>query len=151
MEDDAAMSTAMNLEPQSWIWTKECTFPSDMETAHNLIAEVMRKLRSDQWNDKDAFAVELALEETLTNAVKHGNDSDSSKMVRFDCKLGKDTLYVRIEDEGIGFDPSTLEDPREPANLLVESGRGVLLIKHFATKVEWNDRGNVIEFEKKRS
>lgn len=144
-------NAAMNLEPQSWTWTKECTFPSDMGTAHDLIGEVMERVRSEQWNDKDAFAIELALEESLVNAVNHGNDSDSSKIVRFDCKLNKNTIYVRVEDEGIGFDPNALADPREPANLLVESGRGVLLIKHFATKVEWNERGNVIEFEKNRS
>ena len=141
----------MNLEPQAWTWTRECTFPSDMETAHDLIGEVIGEVRSEQWNDKDIFAVELVLEESLANAVKHGNDSDPSKMVRFDCKLNRNTIYVRVEDEGSGFDPNALEDPRKPDNRLIESGRGVLLIKHFATKVKWNDRGNVVEFEKKRS
>jgi len=147
MDDHAAM----NLEPPYWTWTKECTFPSDMGTAHSLIEEVVGRVRSEQWNDKDTFAVELVLEESLANAVKHGNGSDSSKMVRFDCKLSRDKIYGRVEDEGSGFDPNTLEDPREPANQMVESGRGVLLIKHFATKVAWNERGNVVEFEKDRS
>jgi serine/threonine-protein kinase RsbW len=122
-----------------------------MGTAHSLIGEVMAVVRPEQWNDKDLFALELALEETLTNAVKHGNDSDPTKMVRFDCKVNSNRVYVRVEDEGIGFNPDTLADPREPENQLVESGRGVLLIKHFATRVKWNDRGNVIEFEKDRS
>jgi len=111
----------------------------------------MERVRTGQWNDKDLFAIELALEETLTNAIKHGNDSDASKKVRFDCKLSHDRIYVRIEDEGAGFNPDTLADPREPKNQMVESGRGVLLIKHFATRVQWSGRGNVIEFEKDRS
>jgi serine/threonine-protein kinase RsbW len=122
-----------------------------MGTAHNLIEEVVGKVRSDQWNDKDIFALELSLEETLMNAVKHGNKSDPSKTVRFECKLNEDMVYVRVEDEGEGFDPHSLADPREPDNQTVVSGRGVLLIQHFATKVEWNDRGNVIEFVKERS
>jgi len=141
----------MNQESQSWTWTREHTFPSDMETAHNLIGEVMGAMRSDQWSEKDIFALELILEESITNAVKHGNRSDPSKKVRFDCKLSRDKIYVRVEDEGTGFNPGALADPREPANLMVTSGRGVLLITHFATKVTWNDRGNVIEFEKDRS
>ena len=141
----------MNLESQSWTWTREYTFPSDMGTAHSLIGEVMAVVRTAQWGEKDLFAIELALEEALTNAVRHGNDSDSSKKVRFDCKLGQDIIYVRIEDEGSGFDHRTLADPREPANQVVESGRGVLLIKHFVTRVQWSERGNVIEFEKERS
>ena len=141
----------MNLESQSWMWTKECTFPSDMGTAHNLITEVMEMVRTHQWNDKDIFAIELALEESLTNAVKHGNDSDTSKKIRFDCKLSPTKVYVRVEDEGSGFDPNTLADPRDPENQMSVSGRGVLLIKHFVTNVEWNERGNIIEFEKDRS
>jgi serine/threonine-protein kinase RsbW len=122
-----------------------------MGTAHKLIGEVAEMVRTEQWSDKDVFAIELALEETLTNSVKHGNDSDPSKNVRFDCKLSDTTVYVRVEDEGGGFDHTAVADPREPENQMIESGRGVLLIKHFATRVEWNAQGNVIEFEKDRS
>ena len=138
----------MSLESQTW--TKEHTFPSDMGTAHSLIEEVIEVVRTHQWSEKDLFALELILEETLTNAVKHGNGSDPSKNVRFDCKLSKNKIYVRIEDEGSGFDPYAVADPREPENQLATSGRGVLLIKHFATKAKWNEHGNVIEFEKER-
>lgn len=141
----------MNLEYQPWTWIKECVFPSDMETAHEIIKEVLISARGEQWNEKDCFALELVLEEILTNAVKHGNHSDSSKKVRFDCKLNKDKVSVRVEDEGNGFDIRTIADPREPANQMSVSGRGVLLITHFASKVEWNERGNVVEFEKDRS
>jgi len=141
----------MNLETQSWTWTKEHTFPSDMGTAHNLIEEVMGVVRTDQWNDKDLFAIELVLEEVLANAVKHGNHSDPSKVVRFDCKLSREKICVRIEDEGDGFDLHSVADPREPANQMAASGRGILLVKHFASRVKWSERGNVIEFEKDRS
>ena len=141
----------MNLEAQSWTWTKEYTFPSDMGTAHNLIEEVMGVVRAGQWNDKDIFAIELILEEALTNAVKHGNHSDPSKNVRFDCKLSRGKFYARVEDEGEGFNPDGIADPRDPANQMAASGRGVLLVKHFSTSVKWSGRGNVIEFEKDRS
>jgi serine/threonine-protein kinase RsbW len=122
-----------------------------MGEAHNLIEEVMEKVRADQWNSKDLFAIELILEETFTNAVHHGNGSDPAKKVHFACKLNQDKVYVRIEDEGVGFNPHTVPDPREIENQMIPSGRGVLLIGHFATSVKWNDRGNVIEIEKDRS
>ena len=141
----------MNQESSSWTWTKEHTFPSDMGAAHDLIGEVMGAVRANQWSEKDLFALELVFEEVLTNAVKHGNNSDPSKNVRFDCKLNQNKVCVRVEDEGTGFDPHSIPDPREPDNQMVVSGRGVLLISHFATKVEWNERGNVVEFEKDRS
>ena len=141
----------MNSETQSWIWTKECTLSSDMGAAHRLIEEVMTVIRAESWNDKDVFAVELILEESLTNAIKHGNRSDPAKHVRLECKVGPKKFYVRIEDEGSGFNPYAVADPRDPANQMVASGRGVLLVKHFASNVKWNDRGNVIECEKDRS
>ena len=141
----------MNLEPQSWTWMRECIFPSDMGTAHSLINEVIEVMRTELWNEKDLFALELALEETLANAVEHGNDSDPAKMIRFDCKSSQDSVYVRVEDEGAGFDHHKLADPRKPENQMIETGRGVLLIKYFTTRVQWNERGNIIEFEKKRS
>jgi len=139
----------MNLEAQSW--TKEFTFPSDMGTAHRLIEEVMGAVRADQWNDKDLFAIELVLEESLTNAVKHGNQSDSSKQVRFGFKLIGGTFYARVEDEGSGFDPDALADPREPSNQMATSGRGILLVRHFASRIRWSGNGNIIEFEKDQS
>jgi serine/threonine-protein kinase RsbW len=122
-----------------------------MGEAHSLIGEVMEKVRADQWNGKDLFAIELILEESLTNAVQHGNNSDPAKKVHFNCKLNQNKVYVRIEDEGSGFNPHTVPDPREVENQMIPSGRGVLLIGHFATSVKWNDRGNVIEIEKDRS
>jgi serine/threonine-protein kinase RsbW len=111
----------------------------------------MVAVRTNQWNEKDLFAIELALEESLTNAVRHGNNSETSKKVRFDFKLSQNMIYARIEDEGHGFDPHAIADPRDPANQMTEAGRGVLLIKHFVTRVRWNERGNVVEFEKERS
>ena len=141
----------MSLESQSWTWTKEHTFPSDMGVAHRLIEEVIGAVRVEQWSEKDVFALELILEEALTNAVKHGNNSDPTKCVRFECKANPNTVYVRVEDEGTGFDPNALPDPREPENQMAVSGRGVLLIQHFVTRVKWNERGNVIELEKDRT
>ena len=140
-----------NLESQIWIWTKEGSFSSDMGTVHKLIEEVIGAVRAEHWTDRDMFALELTLEETLTNAVKHGNHSDPGKQVRFSFKLCSDKICVRIEDEGEGFDPYALADPREPENQMIPSGRGVLLIKHFATSVQWNEQGNIVEFEKFRT
>lgn len=122
-----------------------------MNVAHALIDEVMQRLQSTDWNTKEQFAVNMALEEGLVNAVQHGNDSDPSKQVRFTCRLSNDRIYVRIEDEGEGFDPRAVPDPTDEDHILVASGRGVLLIRSFVSRVRWNERGNVLEFEKERS
>jgi serine/threonine-protein kinase RsbW len=122
-----------------------------MDTAHKLIEEVMGHLDETVWGSKDVFAVNLALEEALVNAVQHGNRLDPDKKVHFICRLNNDKIYVRIEDEGEGFDPNAVPDPTDDDHIMTVSGRGCLLIKGFVSRACWNDTGNVIEFEKDRT
>ncbi|MDR0703541.1 MAG: ATP-binding protein [Planctomycetaceae bacterium] len=141
----------MDSDAQLWNWSKDCSFPSDMNIAHDLIEEVMEQIRLGGWDNKEEFAVNMALEEALVNAIQHGNGSDPAKQVHFSCRLNDQRLYVRIEDEGAGFDPNAIPDPTDSEHILVASGRGVLLIKNFVSHIQWNERGNVLEFEKERS
>lgn len=122
-----------------------------MSEAHALIDEVMEHLNGKAWDGKELFAINLALEEALVNAVQHGNQSDPDKVVRFRCELGNDRVYFRIEDEGEGFDPNEVPDPTDAEHIMVASGRGVLLIRSFVSRAKWNERGNVLEFEKDRA
>src|SRR5207302_2196397 len=55
-----------------------------------------------------------------------------------------------VRDEGNGFDPATLPDPTDPANLERVSGRGLLLIQTFMDRVEHNETGNQITMIKRR-
>ena len=133
-----------------WGWSHNCSFPSDMNTAHSLIDTVMSELRKSAWTSKEQFAINFALEEAFANAVQHGNNSDPNKSVRFSCSLTDSLVKFRVEDEGEGFDPDTVPDPTDAEHIMIASGRGVLLIKGFVSRVQWNDKGNVLEFEKDR-
>lgn len=122
-----------------------------MDTAHSLIDKVMNELERSEWSTKEQFAIQLALEEALVNAVQHGNESNPNKNVRFTCQLSNSLAKFRIEDEGDGFDPNAIPDPTDPEHIMIASGRGVLLIKGFVSRVQWNDKGNILEFEKDRA
>jgi len=134
-----------------WSWSHDCSFSSSMETAHSLIDAVMAELKSSEWSSKEQFAINLALEEALVNAVQHGNHSDPNKDVHFSCRLTNALAKFRIEDEGDGFDPNAVPDPTDAEHIFNVSGRGVLLIKGFVSRVWWNDQGNILEFEKDRA
>lgn len=121
-----------------------------MTVAHALIQTVLEKLREENWPPHDLFSVEMSLEESLANAVHHGNGDDKTKQVTFACSLTKKTLKVQVGDEGLGFDLENLRDPRMPENVNRVTGRGVLLIHHFMTRVHYNDRGNCVFMEKDR-
>ncbi len=138
------------MDVKDGVWNYEQVFPSDMDTAHTLIDKVVQQLDGTDWTGKERFAINLALEEGLVNAVRHGNQSDLGKMVHFSCELTNDRFTCRIEDEGDGFDPEEVPDPTYEEHILIASGRGVLLIRNFVDDAQWNERGNVLTLEKKR-
>jgi serine/threonine-protein kinase RsbW len=57
---------------------------------------------------------------------------------------------VIIEDEGPGFAPTDVPDPTAEENLEKPGGRGIMLMKAFMTRVEYNQKGNRVRLEKVR-
>ena len=105
---------------------------------------VLSKLKANKFNQDDIFAVHLALEEAFLNAVKHGNKSDPSKEVKIDCSVGSDKVEISMADDGRGFDPDVVPDPRYGENLYKFEGRGLFLIRAYMHEVDFNEQGNRI-------
>ncbi|MDR3183022.1 MAG: ATP-binding protein [Planctomycetaceae bacterium] len=137
----------MNPDDSQWTWTKEGSIKNDLNEAHSVINEVLERVRSAQWNGKDVFAVELTLEEAFVNAVMHGNKSDKSKRVHYVCRLSPRHICYSIEDEGEGFAADIVADPTRAENIDIPSGRGVHLIRGFAARSRWNEKGNIVTVE----
>ena len=90
--------------------------------------------------DEDArHWVNVAVRESVINAIKHGNANDERKRVHVEFTPLQPSpaqgIVIRVRDEGPGFDPSTLPDPLAPENLLKASGRGIFLIRSFMDDV----------------
>lgn len=86
----------------------------------------------------------IALTEAVTNAIVHGNKSDSKKHVDVQVSKEDAQLCFRVKDEGTGFDPSNLPDPTAPENIENPSGRGIFLIKNLADQVDFEDGGRTL-------
>ena len=113
----------------------------------------------------------LGLVELLTNSIEHGNlgltwqqkqellqegvgayraelgrrlrlPELAGRRVHIVASFSTARAEVEIADEGEGFDPSELPDPRDPAQLLMSSGRGLLLARTFLHEVRFDDIGN---------
>ena len=141
------METAML---DSWLWRYDRVIASDPTVARQVLDEMLAQLEAQQWQQRDIFAVHLATEEALVNAIHHGNDSDARKKVHFVCLLGGDRIRIEITDEGRGFNPSVLPDPTCDDHLHAPCGRGVMLMRAFMSRVEFNARGNCVTMEKER-
>jgi serine/threonine-protein kinase RsbW len=100
---------------------------------------------------RDVFAVRLALEEAVVNAIKHGHQGDPSKEVRVAFRVSPERVVLEVEDQGPGFCPEDVPDPLDPENLERSCGRGVFLMRHYMNEVTYNDRGNRVTLCKRRS
>jgi len=117
-----------------------------VESQPSAIGEVCRqiilKLQGNSFSEDDIFAVHLALEEAFINAVTHGNKMDPHKEVQIDYSVGADKIEISITDQGEGFNPQQVPDPRVGENLYKPDGRGLLLINSYMDVVKYNERGN---------
>lgn len=135
----------------TWIWCCEQEIPSDPAAGRPLIDQLLDQLSAQQWSERDIFGVQLAVEEALVNAIKHGNGFSAEKKVQFHCGLSDDLVRIVIVDEGPGFDPDRLPDCTDPDRLETPNGRGVMLMRAFMSRVEFNQRGNQVVLEKHRA
>ena len=129
----------------------DITIPSDTSAGHDVQERIVSMLEEREYSMRDVFAVRLALEEALVNAIKHGNQLDPDKSVRIHCDVEQDRVYIEIEDQGPGYRPEEVPDPTLDENIERASGRGLMLIKSFMNRVEFNEKGNCIRLEKFRS
>ena len=124
--------------------------PSETSQGREVQERIMGLLETRAYPDRDLFGVRLALEEAIVNAIKHGNGMDPSKEVRIDCSFDDDRVTIVIEDEGPGFDVTSVPDPTSEENLDKPGGRGIMLMRSFMSRVEYNDSGNRLLLEKVR-
>ena len=118
---------------------------NDIHEARWLQVEIASTVEHYHPGEAAIAAIRLALEEALVNAVVHGNNSDPNKKLRIEYEIGPSEVRIRIEDEGSGFDPTSLPDPTLPEYRLRPRGRGVFLMQTSMTQVTFHGRGNCVE------
>lgn len=154
----------------------ECT-AFVLENESRLIMPLIDHLQAQlpHWSDNSRLQIGMALNEALTNAMHHGNlevpstlraDDESDyyflirqrqkslpycdRRVKVQFETSPEQIQIEISDEGPGFDPEAVPDPRLPANLEKLSGRGLLLIRTFMDEVRFADKGSRIVMIKRR-
>lgn len=126
------------------------TIASDFGESRRVQDEIMGAVSEVGFTDDDVFAIRLALEEAMINAIKHGNKHDAGKVVQVEASVSSGELEIIIEDEGAGFDRANVPDPLSDENLEKCSGRGILLIESYMDRAEWTNGGRRLRMAKKR-
>jgi anti-sigma regulatory factor (Ser/Thr protein kinase) len=126
------------------------TIPADPAAIPTVTDGVTHVLEEKKWPEEDIMAVELALQEAVANAIRHGCGGDQSKQLQ--CSVTCDEsgeIVITVRDPGTGFDPRTVPDPLEPQNLLKSSGRGIFLINGLMDEVQFADGGREVQMKKR--
>jgi serine/threonine-protein kinase RsbW len=88
----------------------------------------------------------LCLEEIIHNAMEHGNLCDTSKKIYITLKKDDGLAYIKVRDEGPGFDyaETARRNVDEGRDLLSVRGRGLWIVNHYAENVLFNREGNEV-------
>ena len=116
------------------------------------IEKFLKTIRSTlHFDDGTMDRLMVCCTEAVNNAIIHGNNSDPEKKVVIRCTADKKCLTIKVRDEGSGFNPNILQDPRDEKNLLKENGRGIFLIRSLMDKVTFRrlKSGSCVEMKVK--
>lgn len=155
----------------------ELHLPNKESLVPGVIARLEESLQELKlFNEMEWTQIAMALDESILNAMIHGNLEVASKLrdvedgeayreeiekrqqempfqerrVVVSLTATRNQAVFTVRDEGGGFDVTSVPDPTDPANLENMSGRGLLLINAFMDEVKHNDRGNEITMLKRK-
>jgi serine/threonine-protein kinase RsbW len=115
--------------------------PSDFAAGRDVQKRILDDVKRHGFDGQSHFAIQLALEEALINAIKHGNRFDPAKRVHIEARITPQRAEIIVEDQGPGFDRASVPDPTAEENLSKCSGRGILLIEAYMHEVQWSKKG----------
>ena len=131
----------------------EIKLPSRIESVDEAASEADEFAKKQGFGDDFVSAIDLAIRESVANAVKHGNKFDESKDVEVTFADLPEGFEVTVRDHGPGFAIEEIPDPTNPENLLKANGRGILFMNSFMDEVSWENHaggGMVVKMLKKR-
>jgi serine/threonine-protein kinase RsbW len=122
---------------------------SELQRVNPFVEKVCRELLSRGISQEDIFNTKLALEEALTNAMRHGNQLNDRLQVSVHIRMEEDSILMDVHDQGKGFDFKNLPDPTKSDYGAKPSGRGVCLMRKLMDEVEFYHAGSGVRMTKK--
>lgn len=109
--------------------------PELLPELEELIIELAKKYNL---NEEKLNSLALSFSEAASNSIVHGNKLDVNKKVKITIKVDKKKMTVIIKDEGKGFNLDSVPDPTKPENILMDSGRGIHIMRSFLNNLRYN-------------
>ncbi len=125
------------------------------------IKELKLELTSRNYSEDEIGKIITSYNELFLNAIQHGNHYDPNKKITIQYHIDFQQCLLIVTDEGPGFDLNQVKDPTDPKMIekLIQledienlsRGRGIWMIKKYATSFSFNKKGNKATFLLKRN
>lgn len=135
--------------------TASADFVSDRSELNKLESFTADFAREAGLSDKDLFALQIVVEELVTNVIDYGGLQDGEHAVRVELSAANGQMVIRLIDRGIEYNPLLREDPDVtlPAEERPIGGLGVHFCKKMTDTQEYarHDGCNVLTLSRRLS
>jgi serine/threonine-protein kinase RsbW len=131
-----------------WAGTATVRTVSDITPVLQILHDALQR---NNFHAEEIDSIRLAVHEAIRNALKHGHQDDPGKQVRIRYLINHVGLLTQVEDEGPGFRPEWILQPRQPERQDRSQGRGLRLMLQHMSEVRYNPSGNCVTLVKRRS
>ena len=117
---------------------------SRLEDRQGMVQEILETL-SAVGCQVDPYLDRFFLDETILNAIVHGNKKDPNKKVTVRVFVKQDLVGFEITDQGNGFDWESIKNKLEdPIDMTKDNGLGLTLIYAAGGKVFFHNGGRSV-------
>lgn len=130
-------------------------FPGRFESLAGIRKFVSEAAEEAGFDDKEIYAVELAVDEACANIIEHAYGGEGKGEIICICNDLNNGLEIILKDEGERFDPSGVSPPDFSIEIenLKPRGAGLFLIRNMMDDVDFKfseDSGNELRMVKRR-
>ncbi len=115
-------------------------FPARYDHLRAISAFVMDAIKDSPFDDRQRYAIDLAVDEACSNVIDHAYGGDEQGEIRINLELDEHGMRLSIQDDGAPFDPDCVVEPdlTSPLETRCERGLGVYLIRNLMDEVTYD-------------
>lgn len=131
----------------------EVSLVNDLRELARVASEIERFCEARDLEPQVAYAVNLSVDEILTNTISYAYDDDETHRIELVVRVDDGALVVVIEDDSAAFDVTAETQPELDASLSERDigGLGLFLVHQMMDGVEYQRRDgrNVVTLTKR--
>jgi serine/threonine-protein kinase RsbW len=123
----------------------DLTVESSIEELQAIANQVDGVAEQQGWSQKTVFALQVALDEWISNVIKYSYKERSDQPIRVVVNESEHELVASVEDHGTPFDPASAAVPETLDETLSgkrEGGMGLFVMHHLLSDIAFERVNN---------